>query len=440
MRCIFGSALLAMVAVAAVGEPVSVSKRPLDAARAARAQPSEVLRPQARPSADHNLVPDTVSETGDKPAAFQAWLDQFAQKAARQGISDATLTGALSNVTYDEKVIRRDRNQSEFTKTLWDYLSTAVSDHRIRNGKTAFAQQSATLRSLEAEYGVDPYIVVAIWGLESAFGAVRGSEPTFQSLATLAFDARRSKFFEAHLMAALKIVDQGDATPAQMRGSWAGAMGHTQFMPISFLEHAVDVTGDGIRDIWSDDPRDALGSTAAYLKHHGWTKGQPWGIEVQVPEGFDYTLADRTILRRPSEWAAIGLLDLDGAPVPDHGMASILLPAGSKGAAFMIFDNFEVLERYNSADAYVIGVGHLADRIRGGPAIQGGWPEADRALTFEERIELQERLTQGGFDTQKIDGKIGPLTIAAVRRWQVSTGRVPDGYANLALLGALRGQ
>jgi len=435
MRCIFWSALLASVAFAASSNPLQVSKRPPEGAQLAKFQLSEVLRPQARP----NDPPKPRAISGGKAQAFQTWLEEFAQKAAGQGISAPTLQAALSDLTYNEKIIQLDRNQSEFTKTLWDYLGTAVSDHRIRNGKAAFAQQETTLRLLETRYGVDPYIVAAIWGLESAFGAVRGSEPTFQALATLAFDARRSRFFEAQLMAALRIVDSGDATPAQMTGSWAGAMGHTQFMPISFLEHAVDITGDNTRDIWSDDPRDALASTAVYLQHHGWTNGQPWGVEIRVPDGFDYALADRAIQKMPSDWAALGLLARDGTPVPDHGAASILLPAGSKGAAFMIFDNFAVLERYNPADAYVIGVGHLADRLRGGGAIQGGWPEADRALTFDERVELQERLTRAGFDTQKIDGKIGPLTIAAVRAWQAAQGWVPDGYANLALLEVLRG-
>jgi len=435
MRFVFWPALLVTFAFAASGAPLEVSKRPPNAAQLTEAKPSAVLRPQSRPE----VVVSTEATPSKKTAEFQDWLDQFAQKAAGQGISAATLKAALSGLTYNDRIIQLDRNQSEFTKTLWDYLSTAVSDQRIRNGTAAFAKQEPTLRALETKYGVDPYVIAAIWGLESAFGAVRGSEPTFQSLATLAFDARRSRFFEAQLMAALRIVEEGDASPAQMKGSWAGAMGHTQFMPISLLEHAVDITGDGRRDIWSDDPRDALGATTAYLKHHGWTTGQPWGVEIRVPQGFDYALADREIQKLPSDWAALGLVAWDKTPVPDHGMASILLPAGSKGAGFMIFDNFEVLERYNPADAYVIGVGHLADRLRGGPAIQGGWPEADRALTYDERIELQERLTQAGFDTRKIDGKIGPLTIAAVRGWQAAQGWVPDGYANLALLDALRG-
>ena len=184
--------------------------------------------------------------------------------------------------------------------------------------------------------------------------------------------------------------------------------------------------------------RDALASTAAYLRHFGWTKGQPWGIEVRVPDGFDYALADRKIKKSPKEWARLGFRDMRGAQVSNHGAASILLPAGARGAAFMIFDNFAVIERYNPADAYVIGVGHLADRIAGGGPIKAAWPTEDRALSFDERNELQRRLTRAGFDTKKIDGRIGPLTIAAIRAWQKSNGWVPDGYASLRLLSALR--
>ena len=223
-----------------------------------------------------------------------------------------------------------------------------------------------------------------------------------------------------------------------MKGSWAGAMGHTQFMPTSFRALAVDFTGDGRRDIWSDDPADALASTANYLKKSGWTKGQPWGVEVKIPKGFDYRLANRKTKRLPSAWARLGVVGMDGKPVRDSGRASVLLPAGAKGAAFLIFDNFAVIERYNTADAYVIGVGHLSDRIAGGPAIKAKWPRDDRALTFEERKELQRRLTANGYDTRGVDGKVGPLTIDAVRRWQSARGMVPDGYPSLAVLSKLR--
>ncbi|MDP4991078.1 MAG: lytic murein transglycosylase, partial [Marivita lacus] len=258
------------------------------------------------------------------------------------------------------------------------------------------------------------------------------------SLATLAYDARRSAFFEGQLIEALKILQSGDVTLADFTGSWAGAMGHTQFIPTSYQSLAVDFDGDGKRDIWSEDPADALASTANYLARNGWIKGMPWGVEVTIPEGFDYTLADRDTKRMPSDWARIGVLGLDGAPVPDHGSASVLLPAGARGAAFLIFKNFDVIETYNTADAYVIGVGHLSDRITGAGPIRSGWPREDRALSFEERKEMQRLLTAKGFDTQKIDGRIGPLTINAVRAFQTSIGDIPDGYASLNILDKLR--
>ncbi len=391
------------------------------------------LRPVERPESIA-VAMKTVPAEPD----FDSWLYGFRARAQEAGIQPATLDAALRGVRYDSEVVRRDRNQNEFTKTVWEYLSTAVSQARVANGKAALKKNAATLDQIEATYGVEKQVLVAIWGLESAYGGFRGSHSVIQSLASLAYDPRRSAFFEGQLLDALKILQAGDTTPGQMTGSWAGAMGHTQFMPSSFLEHAVDFTKDGKRDIWGDDPRDALASAAAYLKHHGWTHGQPWGVEVQLPEGFEYTLANREIMRMPSDWAGIGITDMKGAAVPDYGRASILLPAGYQGAAFMIFDNFEVLEAYNTADAYVIGVGHLADRIMGAGPIKGSWPVTDRALTFDERIELQTRLTRAGFDTVKIDGRIGPLTIAAVRAWQVSLGRVPDGYASPAALTELR--
>lgn len=371
-------------------------------------------------------------------AGLQSWIKDFKPKALAAGIESDLFDKAMASVRFAPKVVERDRNQSEFTKTIWDYLGTAVSDLRVSNGKAALKRQQKALSEIEARYGVPAQIVTAIWGLESAYGTFRGSDPVLTSMASLAYDARRAEFFETQVIAALSIVQSGDTKLENLKGSWAGAMGHTQFMPGSFIDHAVDWTGDGKRDIWGDDPRDALASAAAYLKDNGWVTGQPWGVEVQIPDGFDYLLANRDVQKQPSEWARIGILDMSGQPVPDHGSASILLPAGAQGAAFMVFKNFEVLETYNTADAYVIAVGHLADRIGGAGPLKGDWPRKDRALSYAERIELQERLTAQGFDTQKIDAKIGPLTVNAVRGWQVSQGSVPDGYASPRFLELLR--
>lgn len=384
-------------------------------------------------SAQNTVLNEARDETG-----LQEWIAAFRPKALAVGVSAGTYDTAMSEVIFAPEVVKRDRNQSEFTKTIWDYLETAVSDLRISNGKAALKRQQAALTAIEAKYGVPAEIITAIWGLESAYGTFRGSDPVLNSMASLAYDARRAEFFEQQVIAALTILQSGDTDRGNLKGSWAGAMGHTQFMPGSFIDHAVDWDGDGKRNIWGDDPRDALASAAAYLKANGWVTGQPWGVEVRIPDGFDYLLANRDVIKTPQEWADLGLLDTEGKAVPDHGAASILLPAGAGGPAFMVFNNFEVIETYNTADAYVIAVGHLADRIIGAGPLKGHWPLQDRALSFDERIELQTELTAQGFDTQKIDAKIGPLTVNAVRGWQVSQGEVPDGYASPRLLERLR--
>lgn len=325
----------------------------------------------------------TASTTSN--AGFDRWIDAFKTRAAREGISQTVLNRAFSGIGYNAGVIAKDRNQSEFTKQIWDYLDSAASPTRVKNGQAAMRKHAAILNGIESRFGVDKHVVAAIWGLESAYGATRGDIPIIEALATLAYDGRRGRFFEAQLIAALQILQSGDTTPRNMTGSWAGAMGHTQFIPTSFLAFAVDGDGDGKRDIWSNDPTDALASTAAYLARHGWNKGQPWGVEVRLPSGFDYSSARRDNMRGPSEWGAIGVVGTDGKPVPNYGRASILLPAGAQGAAFMIFDNFAVIERYNKADAYVIGVGHLSDRLKGGDPIQASWPRGYNPLSFKEK-------------------------------------------------------
>lgn len=389
---------------------------------------------------------DVPVTSGQKEAAVEAhgdtqglqvWLAAFRVRAEAAGISDAVMDAALPGLEYDPDVIRRDRNQSEFTKTIWDYLDTAASDDRVANGTAALKKRAATLQKIEDTYGVDKEVVTAIWGLESAYGTFRGSVRIIQSLATLAYDGRRAAFFEGELLAALKILQSGDTIAANMQGSWAGAMGHTQFMPSSFLAYAVDFDGDGKRNIWGDDPTDALASTAAYLAGHGWTKGAPWGLEIRLPAGFDYDQTSERVKKPVADWQALGVRRVDGSDLPDHGPASVLLPGGARGAAFLIFSNFQVIEKYNTADAYVIAVGHLADLLKGGARIKSDWPRDLRALTLDERLVLQTRLTAAGFDTLGVDGKMGPNTIAAVKGFQKARGIVPDGYPSLDVLGRL---
>ena len=389
----------------------------------------------AGPSASTGLPADLRPQPN---SGYDNWVVAFKGRAGSAGIADTTLSSAFRGTGYLPGVVKRDRNQTEFSRTLEDYLAIAASDERVSKGRAAFARHRSTLAAVEQRYGVSPEIVTAIWGLESFYGERRGNVPVVSSTSTLAYDGRRGVFFEKQLIAALKIIQNGDTSASNMTGSWAGAMGHTQFIPTSYLAYAVDFTGDGKRDIWSDDPSDALASTAAYLANFGWVKGQPWGVEVRLPSGFNYAEASRKLQRSPDAWAALGVRGVNGQPVPNYGRASILLPAGAQGAAFMIFKNFSVIERYNAADAYVIGVGHLSDRLGGAGPIQSGWPTGDRALKFAERKELQRRLTSAGFNTQGVDGKIGPLTIDAIRGFQRSIGVVPDGYASLDVLKRLR--
>ncbi|MGR3570614.1 lytic murein transglycosylase [Brevirhabdus sp.] len=379
-----------------------------------------------------------IVQVAATPERFATWLQAFRDDAAKRGIRADTLDAALSDVKYREDVIARDRNQSEFTKQIWEYLDTAVSRTRVENGRRAMAANADLFARIEARYKVEAEVVAAIWGLESAYGTFRGNIPIVDALSTLAFDGRRGEFFADQLVAALQIVQDGDTDARSMTGSWAGAMGHTQFIPTSFLGFAVDFTGDGRRDIWSDDPADALASTAAYLRNSGWVHGQPWGMEVTLPEDFDYSQSGERIKKPAAAWNAMGVRTAQGAPVPEHGPSSILLPAGAKGAAFVIYKNFSVIETYNTADAYVIAVGHLSDRIKGRPAIRAGWPRGDRGLRFSEKQELQRLLTGKGFDTDGIDGIIGPNTIQAVREFQTAQGMVPDGYVSLDILHRLQ--
>ncbi len=371
-------------------------------------------------------------------AGYDAWVDGFRGRALNNGISAGTFDSAFRTAGFLPDVIEKDRNQTEFTRSIEDYLAIAASDERVSKGRAALSRHGAQLAAIEGRYGVEANVVAAVWGLESFYGERRGTVPVIAALSTLAYEGRRGSFFEQQLIAALKILQNGDISPQGMTGSWAGAMGHTQFIPTSYLAYAVDFTGDGRRDIWSEDPTDALASTAAYLSRSGWTKGQPWGVEVRLPSGFNTALAGRGKGKSPSDWAALGVTDMDGRAVRDFGAASILIPAGARGPAFMIFNNFNVIARYNNAESYVIGVGHLSDRLRGGPSIRGNFPPDAKGMTIADRQSLQRKLTSAGFDTGGTDGVIGAKTRAAISAFQASRGLAVTGEPSLDLLALLR--
>ncbi|GAB1480518.1 lytic murein transglycosylase [Paracoccaceae bacterium] len=368
---------------------------------------------------------------------FDAWVASFRDRAAGRGIAPSVLDQALRNAGFLPGVVERDRNQTEFTRTIEDYLSIAASDERVSMGRQMLGRYGSVLSAVESRYGVDRHIVAAVWGLESFFGTRRGNVPVVSALSTLAYDGRRGEFFESQLMAALKILQAGDITPDRMLGSWAGAMGHTQFIPTSYLAYAVDFTGDGRRDIWSDDPSDALASTAAYLARSGWARGEPWAVEVALPVGFDIALAGRGKGRSTADWAAMGVRAAAGGNLPG-GTASVLAPAGAGGPGFLIFRNFNVILRYNNAENYALGVGHLADRLAGGGAIRGSFPPDATGLSKADRQEMQRRLTAAGYDTGGTDGVIGAKTRAAIEAFQRARGLAVTGEPSLALLALLR--
>lgn len=368
---------------------------------------------------------------------FDAWVTGFKARAASSGISQGTLDAAFRNVGYLPGVIERDRNQTEFARTLQDYLAITASDQRVALGRQMLRQYGGVLGAIEAKYGVEKQVTAAVWGVESFYGTRRGTVPVISALSTLAYDGRRGAFYESQLIAALNILQNGDVSVSGMVGSWAGAMGHTQFIPTSYLAYAVDFNGDGRRDIWSDDPEDALASTAAYLSRSGWSYGQPWGVEVRLPAGFDTALAGKLRPRSTRDWVGLGVTSATGSRLVDHGAGSVILPAGSSGPAFLIYRNFQVIGRYNNADNYIIGVGHLSDRLAGGGPLVGTFPPDSNGMRIADRIRLQERLTALGFDTGGTDGVLGPKTEAAIRAYQASRGLTVNGAASLELLSSL---
>jgi membrane-bound lytic murein transglycosylase B len=368
-------------------------------------------------------------------AGFRNWLVAFRPRALAAGVSAPVFDGAMAEAHYQPSLIALDRRQSEFSRPVWAYLDDAVAPSRIATGRQMAARHAPLLGAIEARHGVPPEIVLAIWGMESNFGANRGGTPTVPALATLAYDGRRGELFAGELVDALRIIQAGDVDSRHMVGSWAGAMGHTQFMPSSFLAHAVDFNGDGRRDIWSDDPTDALASTALYLRQNGWRPGGVWGAEVVLPTGFDYNQVSKSITRPGRQWAAMGVRSAAGGPVPD---GAILAPAGARGPAFVITDNFRAILKYNTSDSYALAVVGLADGIAGRPGIRGAWPRGDRPLSNAEKAEIQARLTARGHDTGGVDGKLGARSADAIRAFQRTRGMVPDGYADARLLAALR--
>jgi membrane-bound lytic murein transglycosylase B len=396
----------------------------------AQAQTSQAQAPKPAPSA--------ASAPSAKPtaASFPAYIQSLWPLAQAAGISRGTFDTAFRGVNAPEpSVAALTKKQSEFVKPIWGYLDSAISSGRIAQGRGAAGEWASALAQAESRYGVPKEIILGIWGMETNFGSFKGNLDVIRALTTLAYLRYRDTFFRDELIAALTILEKGQADRADLKGSWAGAMGHTQFMPSSYLKYAVTGSGAGAADIW-DSPADAIASTGNYLKQFGWQAGLPWGIEVELPGGYDLRLVQGAF----SQFRAAGIAAMSGAALPSSGEAKLFLPAGITGPAFLVTANYDVIKKYNNSDAYALAVAHLGDRIAGRGAIEGTWPRSSAQLSQVQRQEVQRRLKALGLYNDKIDGRLGSGTREAVRQFQLKAGLPADGYATPAVLARMKAQ
>lgn len=369
---------------------------------------------------------------------FQSCLGKLYPQAARRGVSRATFDRHVGPLTPDLRLMDLMDSQPEFTKAIWDYLDILVSEKRIADGRAMLAKHSDVFDRVERRYGIDRHILAAIWGVETSYGAITGDRPVLRSTATLACVGRRQAYFRDEFVATLEILHRDDVPAEDLKGSWAGAFGQTQFMPTTFRRYAVDFDGDEHRNTVGSVP-DMLASTASKLREDGWQSGETWGYEVELPKGFDLSQAERSNRKSLGQWTRLGVRRAGGGSFPRPGdSAFLLMPGGAQGPAFLMVQNFRVLMRYNPAEAYAIAIGHLADRLRGGGPFAQSWPRHERVLSRDERRELQELLNKRGLDTGGTSGRIGPMTRAAVRNFQRSVGLPADGFASATVLERLR--
>jgi lytic murein transglycosylase len=373
-------------------------------------------------------------------ADFRGCLERLWPLAARRGITRATYDVYTASLTPDLRIMDLLDGQPEFTKSFWDYLDLLVNDTRIEQGRAILQRYRATFDAVERAYGVDRYVIAAIWGVETNYGTQGGDRPVIRSTATLACIGRRQNYFREEFLSAMEILARGDVKPDRLVGSWAGAFGPTQFMPTAFKRYAVDFDRDGRRDVVDSVP-DIIASTANNLKKDGWVTGQTWGYEVVVPATFNFMLADRARSMTIRDWERSGITRPGNKPFPrPDDRAFLLIPAGVQGPGFVMLANFRAIMRYNPAEAYALAIGHLADRLRGSPPFAQNWPRYERVLSRDERLELQQLLERHGYDVGEADGHLGAKTRAAIRDFQTRIGRVPDGFASAGVLDQLRGR
>lgn len=384
-------------------------------------------------------APAAASEPCRNTGEFRDWLAGFRREAEAEGISPATIAAALDGVTFDPKIIARDRRQDFFWQDFLAFSDKLATQHRVVTGKRQLQKHAALFARIDTDYGLPAPVLAALWALETDFGVVMGKTPILPSLATLAYDCRRGEFFREELLAALRIIDRGDLAPAEMIGSWAGELGQMQFLPAHYLRHGVDYDGDGRRNLLKSSP-DALGSTAAYLSSLGWRRGEPWLIEVRVPADMPWQEADPGIVHPLDFWRGAGVTRPDGRPL-DAGTAeaALLLPMGRNGPAFLAYPNFGVFLEWNQSLNYALTAAYLATRIAGEPAMRRGNGTVE-PFGAEEVKQLQTLLDRNGFAVGKIDGKLGAATRGAVRAAQLRHGLPPDGYPTAALLRKLAAQ
>lgn len=406
------------------------------------AQPASTGGPTAWSGEDgasgHPLM--TAGAIREAAANFDSCVASMWPDAARRNISQESFQRFTAGLTPDLRIMDLLDSQPEFTKSIWDYLDILVNDNRLAKGREVLAKYKTQFDATEKAYGVDRYTITAIWGIESNYSTQIGDRSVLQSTATLACIGRRQKYFRDEFLSALEILHHGDLSPEQMRGSWAGAFGPTQFMPTAFKRYAVDANGDGRRNV-VDDPADLIASTANNLKKEGWQSGQSWGYEVTVPKDFNYMMADRSKVMTFAQWEHLGLKRANGQPFPaTSDKAYLLAPAGAEGPGFLMLQNFRVIMKYNPAEAYALAIGHFADRLRGGVPFVQAWPRQERELSRAERLELQQLLAQRGFYRSTPDGQFGGETREALRSFQASIGAPADGFASSEMLDRLRGQ
>lgn len=371
--------------------------------------------------------------------SFAEWLAELKDEALGQGVSEATISAAFALVEEPiPRVLELDRSQPEFVQTFTDYMRNRLSDARIKRGQSLLVEYQDLFQRITDEYGVQPHYLVSFWALESNFGDFTGGFSVINALTTLAYDPRRSDMFRRELLTALRIIDEGHIPVDQMSGSWAGAMGQCQFMPSTFYSYAKDGDGDGRIDIWNSVP-DVMTSAANYLSQNGWNAGERWGREVTLPANYDYTLTGTGVRKTVTEWNSLGVTRVDGSPLGNAEMqGSIVLPAGSRGPAFLVYQNYRTTMVWNRSTFYAISVGHLADRFVGGEPIQQMPSYEERPLSRSEVIELQEILNAQGISVGNPDGIMGSRTRAGVREYQLQAGLPTDGYASFDLLESLR--